>query len=234
MPLTKVRPPVSDINEISRGTSRVTIPAAAGNIVVTVAGTQIAEVSPTGIDLGVLSLLAGEIDTTHVHIEESGIHAHLLTLGGTEGAVGTATPHPFGIYANSLKGLNIETDGKVTLGEQGTASGHLVNKAYVDAIEAAIVISESSLASNGHLRLSTNSGDLIVNWGTVTGNNSVLLPVTFDEVFPNAPVCAVATRVSPSTSLDRSVNVSSVTTTGMNIRNNTSTSTDVYWLAIGF
>ncbi|ADM79958.1 hypothetical protein phiAS5_ORF0115 [Aeromonas phage phiAS5] len=56
-------------------------------------------------------------------------------IGGGAGATGTIHLRPQGIGTTTVETI-IANDGTITLGKQGTAAGHLVNKAYVDAVDA--------------------------------------------------------------------------------------------------
>jgi hypothetical protein len=234
MALTKVRPPVSDISSISWGSTDASIPVASGDLVITVAGAEIATFSATGVDLGALAVGALEVDAQDVNVVNGTVIGQ-VHADATEVVVGTTSAHPLSLIANSVEGLLIGTDGKVTLGVEGTAVGHLVTKAYVDSVVNLASSIDGNAASSGHISIPNSSGDdIIINWGSDSGSKSALIPIVFDEPFPNAALCAVATRNNSSSSIDRTVNVANVTTTGMDVRNNSNGSTDFYWLAIGY
>jgi hypothetical protein len=232
MALTKVRLPVADIESISNGTSNINIATEDGNAVVTVGGTTIGTFSSTGLNLGGLTLIVDTLQGEIVSLSQGAV-ASKIEAAVSQGVAGTTSAHPFSLIANAIEGLSIGTDGRVSLGVQGNANGHLVTKQYVDNAAGA-TSTTATMASEGHVSIPTTSGNLIINWGTVNGNNNNLIPVTFNQTFPTAAFVAMAVRVSTSTSLDRTVNVANLSTTGMNIRNNTNTSTPVYWMAIGY
>jgi hypothetical protein len=198
MALTKVRLPVADIQNISNGNSKVEIATASGDAVVTVAGTTVGTFSSSGLDLGGLTVVADTLEGEIVSLSQGAV-ASKIEAAVSQGIVGTTSAHPFSLIANAIEGLSIATDGKVSLGVEGTANGHLVTKEYVDNAAGASG-NTATLASEGHVSIATTSGDLIINWGTVSGDNSSLIPVTFNQAFPTAAFVAVAVRVSTSTS----------------------------------
>ena len=233
MALTKVRLPVADIQAISNGNTNVGISIAGGDAVVTVGGNTKATFGSSANTLSQPTTVTNLDGVENIDLTVAAGATGVLEAIAASLRLWTTSAHTLVLGANSTAGLTIATDGKVTLGAEGTAIGHLVTKAYVDNA-AGVIPATATMASVGHVSIPTTSGNLIVNWGTVSGNNSSLIPVTFNQAFPTAAFVAMAARVSTTTSLDRSVNVADLSTTGMNIRNNTSTSTSVYWIAIGY
>ena len=237
MALTKVRLPVADISAISDNDSNVTVDDAGGTIDVVVNGATIASFDATGVDLGVLAaslqtLAAQDVDVVNGTVVGQ-VHAD-----AAEVLIGTTSAHPTTIMANSIDGLEVGTDGKVTLGVEGTGVGHLVTKAYVDAAVAlglTLTSVDSTVASSGHITIPNSSGnDLIINWGVTASISNTQAAVTFDEAFPNACFVAMATRQNGTASLESAAHVNTITTTGMNVVNSGGTSSPVGWIAIGY
>ena len=237
MALTKVRLPVADISAISDNDSNVTVDDAGGTIDVVVNGATIASFDATGVDLGVLAaslqtLAAQDVDVVNGTVVGQ-VHAD-----AAEVLIGTTSAHPTTIMANSIDGLEVGTDGKVTLGVEGTSVGHLVTKAYVDAAVAlglTLTSVDSTVASSGHITIPNSSGnDLIINWGVTAPISNTQAAVTFDEAFPNACFVAMATRQNGTASLESAAHVNTITTTGMNVVNSGGTSSPVGWIAIGY
>ena len=237
MALTKVRLPVADISAISDNDSNVTVDDAGGTIDVVVNGATIASFDATGVDLGVLAaslqtLAAQDVDVVNGTVVGQ-VHAD-----AAEVLIGTTSAHPTTIMANSIDGLEVGTDGKVTLGVEGTGVGHLVTKAYVDAAVAlglTLTSVDSTVASSGHITIPNSSGnDLIINWGVTAPISNTQAAVTFDEAFPNACFVAMATRQNGTASLESAAHVNTITTTGMNVVNSGGTSSPVGWIAIGY
>lgn len=240
MALTKVRLPVSDIAAISNGTSNVDIASAGSNVIVTAAGVVAATF---GSAANTLSL-----PTTVVNLD--GVENIDMTVSagasGTMEAIASAirlwstSAHSLILGANNLAGLTVGTDGKVTLGVEGTGATHLVTKGYVDTnsgVGTADIV--ATLANTGHVSIPNSTGNnLIINWGvTAAINNSAATPVTFSQAFPNAAFVAFATRNrahTGSSNAGEAVDVSSLTTSGMNINPWFGTSSPVYWMAIGY
>lgn len=239
MALTKARPPVTAISEMLNGTTNVDIPTAGSAIDVNVTGVDVADISSTqfGID-DAIEFIARTLTGESISLATTSGAEATLETNASNATLQTTSLHNLILGANSLSNLILGTDGRVTLATEGNQNNHLVSKLYVDDIAGDLPSItddiDATLASEGHLSFPTNAGNIIINWGTVNGDNDSLIAVTFDEAFPNAGLAAVATRVSAATSLDRTVNVSSLSTTGMDIRNNSGTPTDVYWIAIGF
>lgn len=234
MPLTTVRSPVTDIDQMSFGTTSVIIPSSGGPINVVVTGLSVLDfTSSTAIDVDDLVTLTANVFDTEV--------ITLATSGGAEGdvhteatlmSVGTTTGHPLELIANAITGLTIATDGKVELDIDGTAANHLIDKGYVDNLIT--TQASATQSSTGHITIPVSSGnDIIVNWGTegalVDGGNVV---VTFEEAFPNAIYVAF---VTPTTSahFDGTMDITLKGLTTMNLHSSLDKTTTLDWCAIG-
>ena len=235
MALTKVRLPVADIASISDSNSNVTVEGPGGDVTVDVAGTNIGTFDASGLDLGALTIIAQVLTGRDINLA-NGTVAVQLHADASEGKLGTTSAHPLAIEANNVAALDIATDGKVTLNVEGTAVGHLVTKAYVDAAagiaEADI---DATTATTGHISIPNNTGNaLIINWG-VTGSvgNDTSTAVVFDEEFPNSFLVAFA-NCNRGLGGDGGVNINGGSTTGMTVHNVSDVTTAIFWLAIGY
>lgn len=238
MALTKVRQPVADIANISNGTSSIDIASAGADAIVSIAGAVIGTFSSTGLDLNTgLTLVSDVITTESVGLTTVAGASATLETTLTQGRLRTTSAHQLALGANSLDGLTIETDGKVTLGVEGTEVGNLVTKAYVDnaattlAVQIAdVVLTEST---NGSITIPSSTGnDLILNWGT-TASFSGLQSVTFNTAFPNGFLGAVVSRVTTG-DFEAPAHYGSATTTGMTLRQTGGTATPVSYFALGY
>jgi hypothetical protein len=237
MALTKVRLPVADIAAISSGTSGVTILSAGGNIDVNVAGVDVLDLTSTTATVGV-TLIADVITGEAISLATAGGAAASIATGLSSLTVQTTSAHTLVLGANSTTGMTVGTDGKVTLGVQGTAATHLVNKSYVDtAIALAPALTDMVFAatSPGSLTIPNSTGnDLIINWGITASLSNTFATVTFDTAYPNAVLCALATDVIGPTR-EASSHVNAVTLTNMQVvQSGSGASRPVYWLAIGY
>ena len=93
--------------------------------------------------------------------------------------------------------------------------------------------SNVSLAASGYQKLPSG---LIIQWGAtgvITGGSSVA--VTFPIAFPNACLNASATYTTgTNTTTPSAGSLSSLSTTGITVRNLGATSNPIYWLVIGY
>jgi hypothetical protein len=236
MPLTKVRLPVADIQRISNGSSNVDIPTASGNVTVTATGVLAATFGSTANTLHRPTVVTNLDDVENVDLTVSGGATGVLEAIASAIRLWTTSGHTLILGANSIVGMTIGTDGRVTLGVEGNAASHVVSKAYVDAAAAAAIAGiTASLTSPGHISIPTNTSPLIINWGITANLSKSFENVTFDEAFPNAALAAFcSTRMNNNSSVNASL-VDNVTTTGMTVRQTQgSPSSPVYWMAIGF
>ena len=239
MALTKVRPPVSDISEISFTTSSVVIPSAGGDINIDVAGVNIMDLSSTTVLVDPAITLEAELF--------SGEQILLDTVAGagitfeTQGALArllTTTAHPLELGANSITGLTIATDGKVELDVDGTAANHLVDKDYVDTQVATATAGSDfdfNALTNGSFTVPNDTvTPWIINWGVSPSISNTATAVTFNKAFPNAAFVGIACRQNGTSSLESAAHVNTLTTTGMNVVNSGGTSSPVGYIAIGY
>lgn len=235
--LTKVRVPVSDIAKISNGTSSVNIASAGADIVATVSGVLAGTWQTTGLLIDAArTLTAKTISGETVNLATTAGATGQVATSGTKMSVKTSSAHPLELAANSVVGLTLGTDGKATLGVQGTSNSHLVNKQYVDAAVAAALSFTATLATTGQVSLPTNAGTLIIKWGRTNGSGQ-LTQVTFGAAFPNAIFIALALEIHNGVAnSDGHRGVYNLQTTGFQInQSNGSASTNPYcWIAIGF
>lgn len=235
MALTKVKDLVAEIGTLANATTEVSITGAGGDIENTVAGVTIGTFSSTGLDLGTLRLTSQDITAEDVRLT-NGVVAARLDADGTELNLETTSAHPVVIGANSIDALTVATDGKVTLGVDGTAAGHLIDKGYVDNLITGVAsLSDIIFAatSTGSLQIPTDGDDFIINWGITASIAETNEAVVFDTAFPNAVLGAFTCRIAPASRED-STNVNSVTTTGMNVAQTGGNASQVYWMAFGY
>jgi hypothetical protein len=235
--LTKVRFPVSAISQIANGTSKVDIASSGADVITTVSGNTIATAQTTGLLINAVKVLTAKQITSEV-ISLSTAAGASATVGttGTKGQVAVTSAHPLDLIANAISGLLIGTDGKVTLGVQGTSAAHLVNKSYVDAAASSASATTATVASNGTISIPNSSGtNLVVKWGTQAGSG-VLTQVTFGVAFPNAIYVALAIPTHNSTAnSDGWFGVYNKQLTGFQINqaNRASSTYSWNWIAIG-
>lgn len=238
MALTKVRPPVTDISIIDNGTTEVNIPTAGADIDINVAGANVMDISSTTVLIDPLVTLdadniAGEqvlLATTSgaaLTFETQALLARLLTTSA----------HPLELGANNITALTVDTAGKVELDVEGTAVNHLVTKSYIDGLAGGAISTTdvvATLTSDGSVTLPTDSGDLIINWGTngVVGDGAVVTK-TFDTPFTTAFFVGFA---SPSTSANHDGTLAIISTglTSMDVQSSLDKASGFYYLAIGY
>jgi hypothetical protein len=234
--LTKVRVPVSDIARISNGTSNVDIASSGSNITTNVSGNLVQTALTTGITIPVgktltAPVIAGEL----VGVSTAAGATGKLQSSATKVQVGTTSAHATEILGNSIAGLSVGTDGKVTLGVQGTAGAHLVNKTYVDSV-AALSSILGTFSTTGQISIPTTTNTLIVKWGQTNGLGQ-LTQVTFGAAFPNAIFIALASPVmNTAASSDGQHGVFNLLTTGFQINqaNKGAAVNPWCWIAIGY
>lgn len=239
MALTKVRSPVTAIDNLANGTTSVDIASAGADIISTVSGTTVLTLAPTGLTVGTgLTTVTDILDSETINLATtSGAEATLgTTLSQLE--IGTTSAHPVEISANSIAALTVATDGKVTLGVEGTAVGHLITKAYADGVgTASVALADmpATIATTGSLTLPNASGtDLILKWGITGSIGATTQAVTFGTAYPNAMFGASVALVTASGSGDNNLSYGNAATTGFDIVKNNSASHPVFWIAIGY
>lgn len=239
MALTKVRSPVSEISEMSLGTTEITIASAGGPIDINVSGVNIVDYTSTTVIYDpAIPVTAKDFNTEVITIVTTAGASAVLKTTATEAVLETTTAHPLELGANSINGITIETDGKATLEVEGTAIGHLMTKAYIDNAATTDSVQLSDLVSNnvinGSVQIPNSTGiDLILNWG-VTASSVGSTAVVFDTAFPTSFFAATATREIVAVGADATANYNTPTITGMNVVNTGSASSPVAWFAIGF
>jgi hypothetical protein len=239
MALTKVRQPVADINNVSFGTSELTITSSGGPIDVNIGGVAALDITATTMTVGTaLTLISALITGESIQLATgAGAEADILT-DATDLTIQTTSAHPTIIGANSLTGLTVETDGQVTLAVVGDASAQLIDKNYVDtavALLPALSAMVFAQTSPGSLLIPNSTGDdFVLNWGITASISNTQAAVTFDTAFPNAVFGGIACRQNATASLESSAHVNNVTTSGMNVVNSGGTSSPVFWIAIGY
>ena len=194
MALTKVRVPVSDIATISNGTTAADIASAGANITETVSGNLVGTWGTGGLTIPTAKtltapIIAGEAVTVSTTAGAAGKY----TTNATKLQAGTTSAHPLELIGNSIAGLTVGTDGKITLGVQGTLGTHLVNKTYVDSAAALSAIL-GTFSTTGQLSIPTTTNTLIMKWGQTAGSGQ-LTQVTFAAAYPNAIFVAFANEI---------------------------------------
>ena len=239
MALTKVRSPVTAIDNMTNGTTSIDIPSSGGPIDIDVTGLDVVDyTSTTVIYDDLVTVTANNFATEVVTLSTTAGATAILQTTTTEASLETTSAHPLDLGANSITGLTIEVDGQVQLPVEGTAINHLVTKAYVDSSSSSTAVLLANLVSNnvinGSVQIPNSTGnDLIINWG-VTASIVGSTAVTFDTAFPNSFFAGGATRDQASAGADATANLSNTSTTGMNVINTGSASGPVHWFAIGF
>jgi hypothetical protein len=236
--LTKVRVPVSDIATISNGTTAANIATAGANITETVSGNLVGTWQTTGLLIDAARTLTAKTITNEVLNQTVAAGATgSLSAQATKMQLKTTSAHVLELLANSVLGLTVGTDGKLTLGVQGTSGSHLVNKTYVDAaIAASGSAPTATAATTGGLSIPTAAGTIIFKWGRTNGLGQ-LTQVTFGSAFPNAIFIALANEIqNRNANSDGARGVYDLQTTGFKInQSNGSAYTNPWaWLAIGY
>ena len=215
MALTKVRSPVSDISLMSLGTTDITITSAGGPIDIDVGGVNIVDYTSTTVIYDpAIPVTAKDFNTEVILLATVAGASAVLKTTATEAILETTTAHPLELGANSINGITIETDGKATLEVEGTAIGHLVTKAYVDAVAPSGAVALADLVSsnviNGSVQIPNSTGsDLIFNWG-VTASSVGTTAVVFDTAFTTAFFAAGATREIVAVGADATANYNTI------------------------
>jgi hypothetical protein len=236
--LTKVRVPVSDIARISNGTTAADIASSGADITETVSGALVGTWGTGGLTIPAAKVLTAKQVTgeTVLLATAAGASATVKTTG-TKLQVGTTSAHVMELLANAVLGLSVGTDGKVTLGVQGTAGGHLVNKTYVDSVASSAATTVATIAGTGQISIPNSTGNnLIVKWGQTNGSGQ-LTQVTFAVAFPNAIFVAFANEVhNINASSDGAKGVYDLQLAGFkfNQANDSARTNPWCWLAIGF
>ncbi len=237
MALTKARLPVIEVSTMDFGTTQVAIASSGGPIDIDVAGLDNLDfTSTTAIFDDAVTVTANDLQTEVVSLDTTAGASATLETQATLATLGTDTAHPLELYANSITGLTIATDGKVELDVVGTASNHLVDKNYVDAGDTGAldgIVSNNVI--NGSVQIPNDTGnDLIINWGVTSTVSNDQLAVTFDTAFPNSAFVGYCVRQNGTASLESAAHINSLTTSGMNVVNSGGTTSPLGWLAIGF
>lgn len=239
MALTKVRSPVTDISLLSLGTTDIEIESAGGPIDINVAGNDIVDYTSTTVIYDpAIAVTAKDFNTEVITVDTTAGANAVFQTTATEASIETTTAHPLELGANSTLGMTIETDGKTTLEVEGTAIGHLVTKAYVDAAISTNVLTLANVVVNdvinGSLVLPNSTGnDLILNWGVTASIAGIGSPVTvtFDTAFSSSFFAGSATRVLANG--EAAAHYFNPGTTTMQVVNTGSASSPVAWFAIG-
>lgn len=239
MALTRVRSPITAIDEMSFGTTSIVIPSTGGPIDIDVTGLNVMDMTSTTVDVDDLVTLTANLFATEV--------VTLATSGGAEGTIftdattmtlGTTTPHVTNIQADGVVGLTALVTGQVALGTVGSGVDRLVDKDYVDTADAlALSLSNitATIASTGSITIPNSTGnDLIINWGkngSVANNTNTV--VTFDTAFTSAQFVGFA---QPTTSQNHDGTMETFTQglTTMTIHSSLDQTSAFDWLAIGF
>jgi hypothetical protein len=237
MALTKARPPVTEISEMANGTTDVTISSAGGPIDIDVAGSDFMDIGPTNILVDpAVELEADDIMTEDIAIQTTSGAEGVVRTEAAKMEIGTTNSNPVELLMNDTPSLTLETDGKVTLGTQGTDPTDLVDKSYVDAQAAVELV--TTLAATGQVALPNSTGDdLIIKWGSESGTGN--RTVTFGTAFPNAIfVVFCQPQGTVAAASDGWWRVHTVSTTGFTFNAaaapGASFTDDIYWLAIGY
>ncbi len=237
MALTTARTPVTAIDQMANGTTVLDMPSAAGPLDLDIAGADciLFEAAAITVD-DVVTMDVNNLTGETFTMDTSGGATAVLNTAASLAKLETTTAHPLELGANSITGLTIATDAKVELDVEGTATNHLVTKAYVDAAastaSAALADMVVNEAINGSFQIPTSTGnDLIVNWG-VTASSTGSTAVVFDVANTTATYMALACREITG-GAEATANVNTITLTGMNVVNTGSASSPVHWIAIG-
>jgi len=239
MPLTKVRPPVTDISLLSNTTTQINIPSAAADIDIDVAGINVMDIGSTTIVVDPAVTLDSDLITgeQYTMATAAGASATLETQAALARLL-TTSAHPLELGANSITGLTIATDGKVELDVEGTANNHLVSKLFVDTAIAGVTGSadfDFNAITNGSFSVPNDTAnDWIINWGVSPSISNTQTAVTFNTAFPNGAFVGIACRQNGTSSLESAAHINSLTTTGMNVVNSGGTSSPVGYIAIGY
>jgi hypothetical protein len=235
MALTKVRAIVADISLLSNGTTQIDIPSAGGDVDIDIGGAAAVDISATEFTIDdALTLIANLMTGENITLATGAGATVVLKTTGTEASLITSSAHALDLGANSVTGLTVETDGKVTLPVAGTASDQVMDKAYIDAGDVAAGQATVTATADGSATIPGDT-DLIIKWGTATGTGD--RTETFGVAFPNAIFTVVATPQSTGSATSDGWNgVESIATTGFNwnTANRGSYTGAVGWIAIGY
>ena len=238
--LTKVRVPVSDIAKLSSGTTMIDITSSGGPIDIDVAGLEIVDILNTGVTVDAAKILtAKQITGETVLLSTTAGASASVATGATKLQVKTTSAHVLELLANSVLGLTVGTDGKLTLGVQGTSGTHLVNKTYVDTAAASASATVATIADPGTISIPNSTGNnLVIKWGVTNGSAGIqLTQVTFATAFPNAIfVALVVPQHNVLASSDGWWGVYNKTTAGFQINqaNHLAGTLPYNWVCIGY
>lgn len=234
MALTKVKDPVAEIDNITFGTTTVDITSTGGPIDVNVAGNDIVDLTTTAITVDdLVDLVVQNIMTEIVTLSTTSGADGIIQTNATEMEVGTTDTSPLELLVNSIPVLTLASSGRVAIATSGSASDELVDKAYVDAGDAAAG-SSSTAATDGSITIDASPTDIIIKWGQATGTGD--RTVTFGTAFPSAIYTVVATpQNTGSANSDGWWGVENLATTGFdwNTANRGAYNSNVNWIAIG-
>lgn len=238
MALTKARPPLTAISQMLFGATVIDIPNTGGPIDIDVAAQDVVDLTTTtAIFDDAITVTANNLEGEEYALSTSGGAAGDVKTTATSMEVGTTSIHPLQLIANSISGLIVGTDGRVTLDTTGNSTGHLVDKDYVDTQITGVANSfTATVAAEGALAIPVSTGDdLLFKWGLDTGSGD--RTISFAGAFPNAIFFVTGTPTNTgAANSDGWYGVDSVTTSGFtwNAANRGSYSGDVYWFALGF
>lgn len=191
MPLTKARDPVLTVNNLSNGTTSITIPVVDSDLDINVGGVDAVDISSTQFTLGsALTMIAALFSGESISLATSGGASGRVRTQAGDMQVQSTTSHDLILGANSQSNLTCEVNGETTLGTTGTVGTSLVDKDYVDTqISAATgAANAATLAAEGTITFPTDqASDFIVKWGKVVSSGAgVTNVVTYATAFPNA------------------------------------------------
>lgn len=238
MALTKARPPLTAISQMLFGTTVIDIPNTGGPIDTDVAGQDVLDLTTTtAIFDDAITVTANSLEGEEIALSTSGGASADVKTTATSMEVGTSTVHPLELIANSISGLIVGTDGRVTLATTGNGVSHLVDKDYVDTAVADVADDfTATVAAEGALSIPVSTGDnLLFKWGLNSGTGD--RTITFADAFPNAIFFVTGTPLNTgAANSDGWYGVESVGTASFvwNSANRGGYSGGVYWFAIGF
>ena len=236
MALTKARPPVTAVSTVENTTTKIDIPSAAGPVDINIAGLNVLDLTATtAIFDDLVTLTANLFTGESIILSTSGGATATAVTEATKGKMGTTTSHILELLQNNLARMTLNVDGTVSLATVGTAVGHLVDKAYVDA--ASDLVKADIVAVNakpGSIRIPTSLGiDFKVNWGETGILNNATTTETFNLAFASSALVGFATRSSTDDKDDNAAHVGNLTLTTVDVTS-AGDGTSVFWIVFGF
>ena len=220
------------------GSTVIDIPNTGGPIDVDVAAQNVVDLTAsTAIFDDAITVTANNFAGESIALSTSGGAVGDVFTDATSMEVGTTSVHPLELIANSISGLIVGTDGRVSLNTTGNSSAHLVDKDYVDTEITGVSSSFiATIAADGALSIPVSTGDdLLMKWGLDTGSGN--RTITFASAFPNAIFFVTGTPTAVgSANSDGWYGVDTVGVSSFiwNAANRGSYSGDLYWFAIGY